>query len=197
MEHEQPSARSTLSTALLLGLLGLSAAVVAAAQPVPAPAEPTVERGLGEPEGAALSGEELDEATYELSDRLRCPVCQGLSVAASPSPSALAMREEIRELLAAGYTDDQIVAYFEGAYGEFVRLVPKPEGFNLLVWIVPVIAVASGLLWVLLQTRRGRRSRGRGDESGEDSHQAAEDAELARYREEIRRRATRGGAGVP
>lgn len=105
----------------------------------------SVRRDLPPPEGPPLSGEELEAQVYALATELRCPVCQGLSVASSPSPSALAMREEIRDLLAAGYSKDQVVAYFEGSYGEFVRLVPKAEGFNLLVWIVPILALLLGL----------------------------------------------------
>jgi cytochrome c-type biogenesis protein CcmH len=136
-----------------------------------------VERSIGDPAGAPLSGDALDEATYQLADRLRCPVCQGLSVAASPSPSALAMREEIRELLAQGYSDEQIVDYFEGAYGEFVRLVPKPKGFNLLVWILPMVGVLAGLFLVLRLVKRT---------PGLDAQDAAEDATLDAFREKVR-----------
>ncbi len=88
---------------------------------------------IGEPKGTPLEGAELDRVAHEVAAVVRCPVCQGLSIADSPVDQAAAMRTEVRELLAAGFTPDQILDYFEPSYGEFIRLEPKPEGFNLLV----------------------------------------------------------------
>lgn len=133
---------------------------------------------MGEPLRAPLSGEELEQATLEVSRLLRCPVCQGLSVADSPTELALAMREEVRSLLAAGYTEEQIFNYFEQVYGEFVRLQPKPEGFNLLVWIAPVLALLAGAALVILRVRGAGKRRG---------DQPLDDEELEAYRERIRR----------
>ncbi len=109
---------------------------------------------IGAPEGVRLSGTELDQVTEEVSSLMRCPVCQGLSVADSPTTSALAMREEARDLLASGYTEDQVLAYFERSYGEFIRLSPKPVGFNLVVWILPFVALLAGVLVIAGRTRR-------------------------------------------
>lgn len=109
---------------------------------------------IGEPRGRPLSGEELDRVTEEVSSLMRCPVCQGLSVADSPTPSALAMKAEVREFLAEGYTQSQILTYFEESYGEFIRLEPKPKGFNLLVWILPLAALLAGVLLVARRLKR-------------------------------------------
>ena len=110
---------------------------------------------LGEPEGPPLSGEELQAATLAIAVKLRCPICQGLSVADSPTALALAMLAQIRDLRAAGYTSDQIFEYFESKYGEFVRLQPRAEGFNLIVWIGPIAAVLAGV-WLLDRRRRSQ-----------------------------------------
>jgi len=158
------------AAALLLALAGVTAV---AAQPRSPAGESRA--ALGEPQGFALGGEALAARTEEVASLMRCPVCQGLSVAASPTDSALAMKEEVRALLAAGYTEEQILAYFERSYGEFIRLVPKTEGFNLFVWIVPLAALLLGLAVVAARLRRSAPA-------------AAEvPPELADYLERVRR----------
>ena len=137
----------------------LVAAPLAAAQEPP-PAAPTgfeaaeaaaqedPREVVGAPKGPALSGPALDVRTEEVGALLRCPVCQGLSVADSPATMASNMKARIRELLAAGYDEEQILAYFERSYGEFVRLEPPRRGINWLVWLAPPMALLGGLVLV-------------------------------------------------
>jgi cytochrome c-type biogenesis protein CcmH len=136
---------------------------------------------MGEPAGAPLTGDELEERTDEISGIMRCPVCQGLSVADSPTATALAMKAEVRRFLAQGYSRDQILRYFEQSYGEFIRLEPKPEGFNLVVWAAPIAGLLVGAALV------AHRLRGqRGQPAAADSAKE-EDPELAAYREKVHR----------
>ena len=109
---------------------------------------------IGAPKGTPLQGEELDRRTQELSSLMRCPVCQGLSIADSPTLIAQAMKSEVRQLLAAGYTQQQIFEYFEQSYGEFVRLEPKAKGFNLVVWLAPIAALLLGVALIFVRSRR-------------------------------------------
>src|SRR6185369_14564317 len=90
---------------------------------------------LGAPAGRTLGGAELDARTQDVAALLRCPVCQGLSVADSPSSAAQNMKHQVRDLLAAGYDGPQVLAYFEQSYGEFVRLQPPLRGLNWIVWL--------------------------------------------------------------
>jgi hypothetical protein len=63
----------------------------------------------------------------------------------------------VKDLLAAGYDDEQILAYFERSYGEFVRLKPPLRGVNWLVWLAPVAGLLLGaavIAWVLRGPRR-------------------------------------------
>lgn len=101
----------------------------------------------------------LEEQERQIAAELRCPVCQNLSVADSPSPLAQEMRAVIREQLQQGKTREQIVAYFESKYGEWALLAPKPTGFNLLAYVVPLLAGGAGVLGVLLGIRRWVRRR--------------------------------------
>jgi cytochrome c-type biogenesis protein CcmH len=109
---------------------------------------------VGAPKGVPVSGAALEQRTYQVASLLRCPVCQGMSVADSPSTVALDMKQQVRELLARGYTQEQILSYFERSYGQFVLLKPKFRGVNALVWILPVVVLIAGALLVISKARR-------------------------------------------
>jgi cytochrome c-type biogenesis protein CcmH len=109
---------------------------------------------MGAPRSQPLSGAALDARTDEVAGLLRCPVCQGLSVADSPATMARDMKAKVREELAAGYDKEQILADFERSYGEFVRLQPELHGVNWLVWLGPVAALLLGAVLVGRALRR-------------------------------------------
>jgi len=101
----------------------------------------------------AAEPEKFEEEVRRLASELRCVVCQNLSVAASPSEMAQQMRGIIREQLQQGKTPEQIKAYFVSKYGEWVLLAPSKKGFSLLLWVLPFVALAVGLLLVVLVVR--------------------------------------------
>lgn len=113
------------------------------------------EQLVGAPAGPALSGDALEAAAAEVSSVLRCPVCQGLSVADSPATMALNMKSQVRDMVARGYTEEQILTYYELSYGEFVRLEPPLRGVNWLVWVAPLGALVLGGL-VVARTLKAR-----------------------------------------
>lgn len=89
-----------------------------------------------------------------MAAELRCPVCQNLSVADSPSEMANQMREVIRERLESGESPDQVRAYFVSRYGEWILLSPKREGFNWVAWLLPFGAILAGVGVIGLVVRR-------------------------------------------
>lgn len=109
---------------------------------------------IGPPQGAPLTGQQLTERSHEVSALLRCPVCQGMSVADSPAEMAVNMKAQVHELLSRGYTEEQILKYFELSYGQFVLLRPKFEGVNRLVWLLPVGALLLGVGIVFFKLRK-------------------------------------------
>jgi cytochrome c-type biogenesis protein CcmH len=128
----------------LLALTLLAAVGVQAQETEPSPRPVDVRQVVGAPRGAPLSGPALDRRTAEVSALLRCPVCQGLSVADSPATMAVNMRHQTRDMLAQGYDADQVLDYFEASYGEFVRLQPRLRGVNWIVWLAPLAVLVGG-----------------------------------------------------
>jgi cytochrome c-type biogenesis protein CcmH len=96
--------------------------------------------------GASAAAPVSEEAVTRVASQLRCVVCQNLSVADSPSEMARQMRDVIRERLAQGESEEQVLRYFEERYGEWIRL--SPQGW--LVWVLPFVGLFAGLGVVLL-----------------------------------------------
>lgn len=96
----------------------------------------------------------VDGRSERLGKMLRCPVCQGLSVADSSSDAAIAMKNRIKEFVAVGYSDEQIVDYFVSRYGEWALL--KPKRSHWFVWTAPTFGLFLGLGIVGWQIRLRR-----------------------------------------
>jgi cytochrome c-type biogenesis protein CcmH len=108
--------------------------------------------------GVTLAAPAVDENTVrQISEQLRCVVCQNLSVADSPSETANQMRDIVRERLAMGETPEQVKAYFVEKYGVWILLSPPKQGFNLLVWVLPFVVLLFGLVVVAVVLRRWTR----------------------------------------
>ena len=141
--------RTRLALLLLLAIGLPGSAALLAQEPAATEAAATdqllePEQLVGPPRATPPSAAVLDTRTQEVAALLRCPVCQGLSVADSPATMAVNMKVQVREMLSRGYTEDQILSYFESSYGEFVRLEPPLRGVNWLVWLAPVAALLLG-----------------------------------------------------
>jgi cytochrome c-type biogenesis protein CcmH len=73
------------------------------------------------------------------------------------------MRATVRDQLAAGRTPDEVRQYFVDRYGEWILLEPKASGFNLLVYVLPWLALLAGLTFIVLAVRRWTRPLPAGD----------------------------------
>lgn len=143
-----------MKLALLLVLLAAAPATQDAQTPPPAQAGETAQAGAPSQTVEVVEETEIDRQVREIASELRCPVCQGLSLQDSPSDLAQEMRNVIRTRLEAGETPDQVRAYFESGYGEWILMEPKAEGFNLAVYILPVLAVLGGAAFIVIAGRR-------------------------------------------
>ena len=100
-----------------------------------------------------------DTQARKIGDKLQCPVCEGTSVADSPSPVAAGMRESIREQLAQGKSQKEIIDFFVDVYGPGVLREPPKTGFYSAVWWVPgiVVVLAAVVIFFSLRRQRGKR----------------------------------------
>lgn len=106
----------------------------------------------------ALSEAEVERRVLAITDELRCPTCQALSVKDSDAPFSNQIREKVRHMVLEGQSDEDIKAYFVSRYGEWILRAPRKQGFGLVLWVLPFAAIAGAgalLLWHL------RRAAGR------------------------------------
>jgi cytochrome c-type biogenesis protein CcmH len=92
---------------------------------------------------------------YEgITRELRCLVCQNETIADSNATLAGDLRREVREMIAAGKTDDEIRAFMLARYGDFVLYKPRLSAKNFLLWAAPVLFLLFGVAAALVFIRR-------------------------------------------
>ena len=99
----------------------------------------------------------LENRARELSQGLRCPVCQNESIDESNAPVAKELRIVLRERLLAGDSDAEAVEYIVNRFGEFVLLEPRKDGANLILWLAaPAMFLAALIIgWGAIRRRKG------------------------------------------
>ena len=96
-----------------------------------------------------LLAEVAEDRVREIAHQLRCPTCQGLSVKESEAGLSLNMKAKIRDLLAEGKSEEEILQFFKERYGEWILRNPEKRGFNLLLWLLPGAVIGLAALMVL------------------------------------------------
>ncbi len=104
-----------------------------------------------------MANPEQEARARALSRELRCMVCQNQSIDDSDAPLARDLRLLVRERIAAGYTDAQVMDFLVSRYGEFVLLKPRLEGHTLVLWLIPPLALIGGGLTLWFYNRRRTR----------------------------------------
>lgn len=85
------------------------------------------------------------QARYEhLARELRCLVCRSETIADSNAQLAVDLRRQLRELMAAGKSDEEILQYMTDRYGDYVLYKPPVVPRTLLLWAAPVLLVLGG-----------------------------------------------------
>ena len=96
----------------------------------------------------------IDARLRELSTELRCLVCQNSTLADSDAPLAQDLRREIRKLMEAGKTDEEIVAYLVARYGDFVTFRPPVNASTALLWFGPFIMLIIGAITLVIVLKK-------------------------------------------
>lgn len=106
---------------------------------------------------SAAQPKSLDERTLDVARQIQCPVCNGESVADSPSQKAAEMRAVIRAQLAEGRSEQQVLTYFSQVYGSDILESPPRQGFTSLIWIMPVLMLLAGVAVIVAFGREWQR----------------------------------------
>jgi cytochrome c-type biogenesis protein CcmH len=127
---------------------------------------------------------EQEARVQRLGKLLRCAVCQGLSIADSPSSVARAQLDMVRQLVRQGKTDQEIRDYFVERYGQWVLLSPSAQGLNWLVWLGPALLLGLGVL-VIARTLKAPAGGSPSPAATAAPAATPEDEYLRRVREEV------------
>ena len=100
----------------------------------------------------------LEARARDISRELRCMVCQNQSIDDSEAPLAHDLRVLVRDRLAKGDSNRQVLDFIVARYGEFVLLKPPFELRTLMLWGLPPAALLAGMLGLVLALRRRRMS---------------------------------------
>ncbi len=135
--------------------------------------------------------ETLDQRVHDVASQLQCPVCNGESVADAPSPIAQEMRSVIREKLAAGDSEQQVLEYFRQRYGDSIMETPPWYGFTSLIWLAPVLMLLGGAVMLGSLARSWHADRATTPsmalDADEDSASRMSEEERQRYLAQLRR----------
>ena len=132
-----------------------------------------------------LSDPKLEQRARDLSQELRCMVCQNQSIDDSEAPLARDLRILVRERLTKGDSDKQVIDYLVARYGEFVLLKPRFEGQTLLLWVAPPVLLLCGGLALFFSARRRKTTVVGGPESALSGDEERRIAALIKPGEEV------------
>ncbi len=145
--------RLDLHTAWLVAALAMAALFASApARAADAPATPAAASREAAP---VSSNPALEAQVMALSAELRCLVCQNQTIADSHAELAVDLRRQIREMLAKGQGEREILDYMTQRYGDFVLYRPPFKATTVLLWLGPalLLVVALGTLVVVMRRR--------------------------------------------
>mgnify|MGYP000151802030 CR=1 FL=1 len=111
---------------------------------------------------------EHEQLYKQMTDELRCLVCQNQNLSASNSGLARDLRKQTYEMVVAGKTREDIVAYMTQRYGDFVLYSPPVKSITILLWFGPLLLLVIGI-FVLIKTVN--RNKQQGEELNEQQYQ--------------------------
>lgn len=100
----------------------------------------------------------LEKRMIGLAENLRCLVCQNESLASSHAELAEDLRREVREQMAQGKNDQEIIDYLVARYGDFVLYKPPMKGYTVLLWFGPFALLLIGVGMLVYQLRKRRQT---------------------------------------
>ena len=107
--------------------------------------------------GCITNINENNNRNYDLYSKIMCPVCDGQTIGESQASISNDMKNIIDLQISEGKKDEEILSYFEERYGTEILASPPGEGFNIIVWVTPVILIVTAftvfLGWLKFSTK--------------------------------------------
>lgn len=157
-----------LAAAAAAGVL-LLAAASAGAQTAPSVSAPAGSSAAAASAAAPAAGREAASDEFDpaknkrllkISENLRCLVCQNQTIADSNADLAIDLRRQVRDQIAQGRTDEEIIRYMTDRYGDFVLYKPPFKATTALLWLGPAALLVLVLAWYVVTVRRRRKGGG-------------------------------------
>jgi len=104
----------------------------------------------------SLATSAATSAADDVEGKLMAPCCGANTVREHDSGSAMQMRDEIRQMLAEGRSEKEILAFYAAKYGDKILAMPEARGFNLVPYLVPILLLVVGGVFLLVAMRRWR-----------------------------------------
>jgi cytochrome c-type biogenesis protein CcmH len=99
---------------------------------------------------------EMEKRVNEISSELRCLVCQNQTIADSHAELAIDLKNQVRDMVRQGQTQDEIVEYMVHRYGDFVLYRPPVKPTTYLLWVGPFLLLVIGVFLLVMNLRRRR-----------------------------------------
>lgn len=99
----------------------------------------------------------LEARMQRIASELRCLVCQNQTIADSQAALAVDLRQQVREMLQRGQSDQQVIDFMTQRYGDFVLYRPPLKGSTALLWYGPALMLVIGVVALVLVVRRRQR----------------------------------------
>lgn len=137
---------------------GRSQAADAESSTAPAPPTTASPTGVRHRPGPSTVYEDHNDPAYLIGKELRCPVCQGMTIADSQVNMAQDMMAVVRRMVGEGKGKDEIFEHFTKSYGDWIMLTPRAGGLAWMVWAMPplMVLLAGFMFSLYLRSQRGR-----------------------------------------
>ena len=99
----------------------------------------------------------LEKRVMALSEKLRCLVCQNQTIADSHAELAIDLKNQVREKMQQGQSDQEILDYMVERYGDFVLFLPQVKSNTWLLWFGPFVLLGLGLVLLVIKLKQRQK----------------------------------------
>jgi len=124
----------------------------------------------------------------DIAKNMFCPVCENIPLDVCGTEACEMWRDEISDLLTLGFSEDEIYDYFYDRHGDMVLATPKATGFNLVLYILPVVAIIVGLVFFVRYLKTTTKNVETDAEKVESKAEKKEDPYQNKLEDELKKR---------